>query len=51
VPFTRGRPNLVIAHTHKGSGVSFMRDAVEWHHKIPNASQLEAARAELGSDQ
>jgi transketolase len=50
-PFTRGRPNLVIAHTHKGSGVSFMRDAVEWHHKIPNASQLEAARAELGSEQ
>ena len=49
VPFTEGRPSVVIAHTHKGNGVSFMRDAVEWHHKVPNAAQLDAARAELGS--
>jgi transketolase len=47
VPFTRGRPNLVIAHTHKGTGVSFMRDGVEWHHKVPKGAQLEAAREEL----
>ena len=47
VPFTRGRPNLVIAHTHKGHGVAFMRDRVEWHHKVPNAEQVELARAEL----
>ena len=47
VPFSRGRPNLVIAHTHKGNGVSFMRDGVAWHHKVPNADQIELARAEL----
>jgi transketolase len=47
VPFTAGRPNLVIAHTHKGNGVSFMRDGVEWHHRVPNAEQIELARAEL----
>lgn len=47
VPFTRGRPSLVIAHTHKGNGVSFMRDGAEWHHRVPNADQIELARAEL----
>jgi transketolase len=47
VPFTRGRPSLVIAHTQKGHGVSFMTDRAEWHHKVPNASQLAAAREEL----
>ena len=47
VPFSAGRPSLVIAHTHKGNGVSFMRDAVEWHHKVPSAAELEAAREEL----
>jgi len=47
VPFARGRPNVVIAHTHKGHGVSFMRDGVAWHHKVPNADQVALARAEL----
>jgi transketolase len=37
----------VIAHTHKGHGVTFMRDRVEWHHKVPNAEQVELARTEL----
>ena len=47
VPFTRGRPNLVIAHTQKGHGVAFMSDRAEWHHKVPNAEQVELARTEL----
>lgn len=50
VPFATGKPNLVIAHTHKGHGVSFMRDGVAWHHKVPNADQLELARSELRGD-
>ena len=47
VPFAAGRPNCVIAHTHKGHGVSFMEDRVEWHHKIPNDQELAGALAEL----
>jgi transketolase len=41
------RPRAVIANTTKGKGVSFMENGVEWHHKVPNAAQLEAAMKEL----
>lgn len=42
-----GRPNCIIAHTNKGEGISFMRDKVEWHHKVPSAAEYEQARREL----
>jgi transketolase len=42
-----GRPRCIIAHTNKGEGVSFMRDRVEWHHRVPSASEYEQARREL----
>ena len=48
VPFETGRPNCVIAHTHKGRGVSFMEDRVEWHHRVPTSDELAAALEELG---
>ena len=41
------RPHAVIARTVKGRGVSFMEDRAEWHHKVPNAEQVEAAIKEL----
>jgi transketolase len=50
VPFETGRPNCVIAHTHKGRGVSFMEDQVEWHHRVPTDAELATALAELGED-
>jgi transketolase len=37
----------VIAKTYKGRGVSFMEDKVDWHHKVPNAEQVEIALEEL----
>jgi transketolase len=43
------QPRCVIANTHKGRGVSFMEDGVQWHHKVPSAEQVAAALAELGS--
>ena len=49
-PFEAGRPSCVIAHTHKGRGVSFMEDRVEWHHRVPTAEELAAALKELGGD-
>lgn len=42
-----GKPRMVIAHTIKGKGVSFMEGMVEWHYKNPNDHQLAAALAEL----
>jgi transketolase len=47
VPFEPGHPNCLIAHTHKGQGVSFMRDQAGWHHRIPTPNELAAAIAEL----
>jgi transketolase len=47
VPFEPGKPSCIIAHTHKGQGVSFMRDKAAWHHKVPNAEELAAALKEL----
>src|SRR6476619_5355690 len=37
LPFEAGKPSCIVAHTHKGQGVSFMRDRAAWHHKVPNA--------------
>ncbi len=42
------RPKVVVAHTIKGKGVSFMENRVEWHYKNPNDEQLLQALAELG---
>lgn len=41
------RPRCVIAHTHKGMGVSYMVDQVSWHHGIPNEEQYQRAMREL----
>jgi transketolase len=49
-PWCAGRPSLLLAHTVKGKGVSFMENKVEWHYRSPNAEQLAAALAELGSE-
>ncbi len=47
LPVETGRPSFVIAHTHKGNPVSFMRDRVEWHHRVPSADEVRAALEEL----
>jgi len=41
------RPVVVIARTTKGKGVSFMENLPQWHGGIPNATEFEAALAEL----
>lgn len=46
-PSETGAPVAVLAHTVKGKGVSFMEDRVEWHHKVPDRAQVEAALGEL----
>lgn len=41
------KPRVIIAHTTKGKGVSFMENKVEWHYKTPNKEELEIALNEL----
>jgi transketolase len=43
----KGRPTIIIAHTVKGKGVSFMEGAVGYHGKAPNKEQFEIAMKEL----
>jgi transketolase len=49
LPFEQGKPSVVIAHTVKGKGVSFMENDLAWHYKSPTAEQMQAALEELES--
>ena len=46
-PFKKDKPSLIIAHTTKGKGVSFMEDKLEWHYKSPDKEQFAKALKEL----
>jgi transketolase len=48
LPFEKGKPNLVLAHTTKGKGISFIEDKAPWHHKVPTETEYEIALRELG---
>jgi len=43
----KGRPSVLIAHTVKGKGISFMENRVEWHHRVPDEAEYKRAVAEL----
>jgi len=43
----KGQPVVIIAHTVKGKGVSFMENNPDFHGKAPNATELEIALKEL----
>lgn len=47
LPFTEGKPSVVIARTIKGKGISFMENNPKWHHGVPNDQQYEQAQQEL----
>ena len=47
IPFAEGKPNLVIAHTIKGKGISYMENVIKWHHGVPSEKQYEDALSEL----
>jgi len=44
---SRGQPTVIIAHTIKGKGVSFMENNAGFHGKAPNASEVAIALKEL----
>ncbi len=47
-PWHTGKPSLLLTHTIKGKGVSFMENKVEWHYRSPNDKLLEIALNEIG---
>lgn len=48
LPQEKGKPTAVIAHTVKGSGISFMEDDNNWHYKIPSEQEVARVKQELG---
>lgn len=40
-------PSLIVAHTVKGKGVSFMENTAAWHGKAPTAEEAERALREI----
>jgi transketolase len=47
-PIENGKPNVILAHTVKGKGVSFMEGEILWHYRPPNKEELEIAISEIG---
>ena len=42
-----GKPGVILAHTVKGKGVSFMENNILWHYRTPQGEEYEAALKEL----
>lgn len=43
----KNQPKIIVAHTIKGKGVSFMENQVLWHYKSPNDEELKQALHEI----
>ena len=41
------KPTVIIMHSTKGKGVSYMENSVDWHGKAPNDEEYEVAMKEL----
>ena len=42
-----GKPKVLLAHTTKGKGVSFMENTVLWHYRTAKGEEFAAAMMEL----
>lgn len=47
IDYHNGRPHLLVSHTTKGRGVSYMENIASWHHGMPNQEQYEAGIREI----
>ncbi len=47
LPWTQGKPSVLLAHTVKGRGVSFMENQVLWHYRTAQGDEYTAAKKEL----
>jgi len=46
-PIQKGKPTVIIAHTIKGKGISFMEGEKKWHHGVPDDGLYLEAMHEL----
>lgn len=47
IDYTCGKPHLIISHTTKGKGVSYMENVAKWHHGVPTQEQYAQALGEI----
>ena len=47
LPLESDYPSVIICHTVKGKGVSFMENTVLWHYRVPRGEEFAAALQEL----
>ncbi len=47
IPFATGKPNLILANTIKGKGISFIENNLAWHHHSPTDQEYQTALSEL----
>ena len=47
IDFESKRPHLLISHTTKGKGVSYMENVTKWHHGVPNLEEFDLAIKEI----
>lgn len=45
--FSCGKPHLIISHTTKGKGISYMENVAKWHHGVPSAEQYKQGMNEI----
>ena len=49
IDYNNGKPHLIVSHTTKGYGISYMENIAKWHHGMPNAEQYEQAIKEISA--
>ncbi len=47
IDFDNQCPHLLISHTTKGKGVSYMENVPKWHHGVPNQDEFDLAIKEI----
>ena len=45
--YSNSKPKLIISHSTKGNGISFMENGAKWHHGVPAEQQYLDAIAEI----
>ena len=46
---SKGKPNIILSHSTKGFGVSYMEGDPHWHHCVPSDQQYKIAISEIDS--
>ena len=47
IDYANKKPHLIISHTTKGKGVSYMENVLKWHHGVPSEEQYQIAIKEI----